>query len=89
MTMILTPKRARKQDRRDNAEYAVRQLTAIRATINEHKLDNESDAMCVRRIVLEWKKVGGEQHLHCNKDLEEASGILYSAESGLPNFATL
>lgn len=52
---LLTPKASRKQDRRENAEYAVRQLNAIRQVIAEFKQEGETDAACVRRIVGEWK----------------------------------
>lgn len=86
----LTPKGARKQDRRENAVYAVRQLNAIRATIAEVKLDGETDAVCVRRIFSEWRAF-----VAVAKALEQpetAVGQVVTnaeAESGLPNFAIL
>lgn len=62
---LLTPKRARKQDRRDNADYAVRQLNAIRQVIADFKQEGETDAVCVRRLVQSelkvWTKVS--EHL--------------------------
>lgn len=79
MTMILTPKRARKQDRRENAEYAVRQLRAIQQVIAEFKQEGETDAVCVRRLVQSELKVWAKVSEH----LRVAFNALSSEELNL------